>query len=453
MRQHSHRLLWQIAATVALVPVAGGAIGQTSGSAPEQPGADRPRISGPLSVQQAVQTGLRNNPEVQGMQAEARAAQSETRATRAMTLPQISTTTTLTTGNMGAILPSSPGVSPTSSLWVPGKPLADQNLALMVPLYTGGRLSSQVRAASERARAAQANVGGAQADTSLAVKSAYYRALLGASIVEVAQARVTAASELVRTTQAQFDAGKGILASVSRVQAELADAQRMFTSATNDRAKALLDLKVAMGVNLESDITLSDTMSTTAPAGNLNADLVEAARLRSEMQAARARIEAAKAQVGAARGAFAPQVYGAAMADAFSSQEMGTSGGYTVGVTVSLPLFDAGQRRAELAQMRAMLDRAQADLASTELSVSNEVRQARLDVQTADQNYKTAQVAVTAAQQAYDTAALRVQNGKAVLVEQLDALAALTQARANLAQSQYDHTIAIARLQRAIGRI
>jgi outer membrane protein TolC len=45
-----------------------------------------------------------------------------------------------------------------------------------------------------------------------------------------------------------------------------------------------------------------------------------------------------------------------------------------------------------------------------------------------------------------------VQNGKAILVEQLDALAALTQARTNVAQALYDHSLAAARLQRAVGR-
>lgn len=416
------------------------------------PGADRPQISGPLTVRQAVDTALRSNLEIQSMQAEVAAAGQETSAVRAMTRPQLSANTYASAGNMSNILGSSPGVGPTNALVVPGKSFADQNLTLMVPLYTGGRLGSLVRAASQREGAAKAGVGTAQADVSLMVKDAYYRALLASEMVKVAQARIDAAKALVSTTRAQFEAGKGIQASVSRAEAEQADAQRMLTSAQNDQAKMLLDLKRTMGVGLDSPVTLSDILAFTPPPGDVSASLAEAGRARPEIAADRARLEAAHSQVSAAKGSLQPQIYGAAMADAFAPADMGRYNGGTVGLTMSFPLFDAGQRRAEVRQMEAMQKRAESVLKGTELRVATEVRQAWLDVDTAAQNYRTAQSAVTAAQANYDVVVLRVEAQKAILVEQLDALAALIQARTNLAQALYDHSIAVARLQRAIGR-
>ncbi len=124
-----------------------------------------------------------------------------------------------------------------------------------------------------------------------------------------------------------------------------------------------------------------------------------------------------------------------AMADGFTSHPQGTREGYTVGVVLSLPLMDGGQRRAETAQARARQERAEAEARDLELRVAVEVQQAWLDVQTAAENYRTAQAALQAAQAAYDVTALRVQNQKGLLVEQLDALAALTQARGNVAQA------------------
>jgi outer membrane protein len=140
------------------------------------------------------------------------------------------------------------------------------------------------------------------------------------------------------------------------------------------------------------------------------------------------------------------------MADGFSGRD--DSGvGFTLGLTLSVPLVDGGQRRAEVAQARARQERAAAEARSLELTASKEVRQAWLDVETGAQNYRTTQTALQAAQSAYEVIALRVQNQKSILVEQLDALAALTQARANLAQALYDHATAVARLQRAIGSL
>ena len=54
---------------------------------------DRPRLSGPLSLKDAVETELRGNFDVQAARFEADAVHEETRALRAMTRPQISANT------------------------------------------------------------------------------------------------------------------------------------------------------------------------------------------------------------------------------------------------------------------------------------------------------------------------------------------------------------------------
>jgi len=135
-------------------------------------GGDGPRLDGPISVQEAVQTALKNNLEVLASQAEASSARQETRAARAMTRPQVSANTYLTVGSMANIFGTSPNVTPVNALSVPANGFADQNLTLMAPIYTGGRLENLVRAASGRERAAGAGIATAQADAALMVKDA-----------------------------------------------------------------------------------------------------------------------------------------------------------------------------------------------------------------------------------------------------------------------------------------
>ena len=415
-------------------------------------GGDRPQQNGPITLAQAVQMGLRENLMIRAAQADVRAAGAETRIARSQTRPQVSANTTLSFGDANNILYTAGNVTPQNYLNVPAQGFADQNLTLMVPIYTSRRLENGVRAASQRERAVTFDASGVRAETALQIKDAYYRALLGAENVTVAQSRVTASMALAQTTQALFAAGKGLESSVRRVEAEQADAQRLVTTARNAQAKALLDLKAAMGVSLDSEITLSDALAFTPPTSDLAAQLAEGARLRPELQALRARLGAARAQTESTRGSQGAQVYGMAMADGFISRPQGTREGYTVGVILSLPLIDGGQRKSETAQARARQERADAELRDMELRVGVEIRQAWLDVETATSNYRTAQAAQQAAQSAYDVTALRVQNQKGLLVEQLDALASVTQARGNVAQSLYDHSLALARLQRAVGR-
>jgi outer membrane protein TolC len=404
-----------------------------------------------LSARQAVEIGLRESPMVHAAQSDIAAAAAETRAARSMTRPQLSANTYLTYGDSGNIFASSPGVAPQNYLSVAPHGFADQNLTLMAPLYTGGKLQGMVRSAHAREQAATADSDETRSDVALQIREAYYRALLGREIAKSAQARLDSDTASVATTRATVEAGKAIEATLQRMLAEEADARRALATATNDEAKALLDLKAAMGISLDATVSLTDTLEYRPVGTDLAAALKSADMARPELRAVRLRRDAASAQTGATRGSLQPQIYGAAMADGFGGQGMSGTG-YSVGVTVSLPLIDAGQRRAEIAGARAAQDRADATLKVAELAVEKEVRTAWLDVETASANYRTAQAALEAAQAAYDVAVLRVQNGKAILLEQLDTSAALTQARTNVAAALFDHALALARLDRAMGR-
>ncbi len=412
---------------------------------------ERILISGPLTLENAVKTGLRENLMIKAAKADVRAANAETRAAQSMIRPQISANTFLTQGDTSNILSSSPGVLPTNLYAVPSRSFVDQNITLMFPISTGGRLNGLVRAASEREHASIADTDRVQNETVLQIKETYFRAQLLSEIVKAALARVEADEVLLKNTSAMVDVGKSIEASLLRVQAELADAQRILTTARNDQSKMMLYLKTAMGVNLESVISLSDSLVFAPPAGSLAFYLNEAIKNRPELKAARSRAASADAQIGAARATFQPQIYGTAMLDAFASSGR-SSGTYTFGLTMSLPLIDGGQRRAETDRARAGKDRVAAEVLAAEQQISTEVRQSWLDVETAAQNYKTAQSALQAAQSAYEVTALRVLNQKAILLEQLDSLAALTQARTNVGVSLYDHSVAIARLLKSSGK-
>jgi outer membrane protein TolC len=414
---------------------------------------ERPALGGALTLSQAIETGLRENLRVRVALEEQAAARAGTRAMQAMTRPQLSATAYAKIGDMETIMPSAPGVMPGNLALLPPRAAADLNLTAMAPIFTGGFLGSRVRAASEQQRAAGAEVEAMRVESAMRIREAYYGALLQAEMTRAEQARIDAAREMIRATRARFEAGKDIEASVQRAEAELADAERERAMRENERAKMILNLLTEMGARLDSEVTLADSLRFEELTQDLAAYLAEAQRARPELVSARARLAAAEAQVKAAEATRRPQLYGMAMLDGFASREMSGGLGYTLGAVASLPLFDAGQRRAEIDQARAMRNRSGVELGDLELRVGGEVRQAMLDVGTAARNYSSALAAVRAAESAYETVRLRVEVGRSILVEQLDALAALTRARASLAQALFDHSLARARLLRAVGRV
>jgi outer membrane protein len=406
---------------------------------------DQPRR---LTLAEALTLAEQNSPSLKAAIADLGAARAAAKAAKSETLPKVSANGFATSGNNASIISSSPMVDPPAWMMVPAGAFFDANLMLMVPILVP-RNNAMVTATNWQVKAAEAELTEARADLSLTVIESFDRVLLARRVILAEEAKVTASTELVRTTQALFEAGKGIEATVHRAQAELSRAQRALTTARNEEAKAVVELQAIIGLDFAPAIEPSGDFDTAAPE-QLTEYLRRGKASRGLLLAARAKLVAASAEVRAAEGQRAPQLYGVAMGDATNRGDMG---GVTAGLTLSFPLFDGGRISAEASRARSMRSKAEAQVREAELTVEKEIRQAYLDVHTAMANAESAKLSVTAAQSAYDVTALRVQAGKSILVEQLDALEALTRARADLAQALFDQTVAAARLRRAAGGV
>jgi len=189
------------------------------------------------------------------------------RSARAQTRPGLSTTTYATAGDSSNILTTSPGVVPQNIFAVPPRGFADQNLMLMVPLLTGGRLNSNVAAARSQGEAAQLSVSASRLTVAEAVTEDYTNAALQQALVGVAQARRTAEDEQVRETAEKVRAGRSAPVDLLREQAEQADARQALLAVQNGAAQALVALKASLGASQESDIALSDSLDSLAGSG------------------------------------------------------------------------------------------------------------------------------------------------------------------------------------------
>ena len=435
---------------LALVLLPGAALAAGDQSMPAPPVIS----SAALSLRGAFSVASANSPALKQVQADADSASATARSTGAQTKPSLSATTYGTVGDSSNILTSSPGVTPQNIFTVPPHGFANQDLMLMVPLFTGGRLGGASASARRQGEAAALLVQASRLTVAEAVTEDYANAVRQEALVDVAQARLTAEDEQVRVTHEKVDAGRSAPVDLLRELAEQADAQQAMLAARNGVGLALIALKTTLGVSQGSDLTLSDTLDSltgTSPApATLQDALLQADAHRPELAAAQRQVEAAQAGVRAARGEYAPQVYGVAMGDAMTGQGVGRVG-YTVGLTASLPLYDGGQRRADEDGAKAKLDRARADALQARQTVDGQVASAWLTVQTAAAQVQAATVGVAAAQQSYTLAGLRYNAGKSVSAERLDALSALTRAQGAVAQAKADLVIARARLQASLG--
>lgn len=403
--------------------------------------------SGPMTLQGALDYAKAHSPVLKSAQAEFLGAVAFERGAKAMTGPQLSANGFTSTGNNTSILNSVPKTEPPVSMQVPSGQFSDANLMLMVPLLDD---DVQAMAASARwqAQAAAGDYKEAESNLELSVRLAYSALRAAREDVAVAEVGHTALVELLKNTQARFEAGKTVEASVHRVQAQLKRAERDLTMAKNASAKATLDLLEVIGGSLDAQIEPTDADQLDQKEF-VAADLVRmATENRGVLLAAMARAKASEAELKAANALGRPRLYATGMADATSRRDMG---GVTLGLSLSFPIFDGGRVRSEVDRAKSMKQRAEADLATTRLQVEKEVRQALLDASSSRANLVSAQTALEAATSNYDVTAMRVEAGKAILLEQLDALAVLSQARSDVVKARLDLFTAAARLAQASG--
>jgi outer membrane protein len=403
--------------------------------------------TGPLTLQDALTFAKSNSPILKAARAEFLAALASEKGAKAMAGPQVSVNGFATTGNNTSILGSVPKTEPALSMQVPPGQFSDGNLMLMFPI-----LADDVRAMAVSARwqsqAAAGDYREAEVELELSVRQSYFVVKAMHEDVLAAQASSDALHEMLKTTKARFEAGKTIEASVQRVQAELSRAERDLKTAKNAEAKANLDLLQVIGGKLDAQVQLPDVAKPESRTFQIEKLVKSAMASRGAVMTSMARTKATEAELRAANALSRPRLYATGMVDATNRRDMG---GVTFGLSVSFPLFDGGRARSEVDKAKSMKAKSESELAITKLQVEKEVRQALLDYETAIANVQSATASADAASSAYDVISVRVEAGKAILLEQLDALDLLTRARTDVAKARLDLLTAYARLSRAAG--
>lgn len=283
----------------------------------------------------------------------------------------------------------------------------------------------------------------------LAVKESYFNLLFAKRLVTVNQAALERAQLNLKSARGFFEVGTRPKSDVTRVEVDVANARVDLIRARNGVSLARVALNTAMGIAIDTPTEVKDLLTYEPYPVEQDRLLAEALRQRPEYLRVNALVGGAEAGVRRASRDFFPDVsgfgsYGATTTDFRETWELG--------VSLSWSFFDGGNRLARHQETRKSLDAARARLQALELSIWQEAVQAHLNLQEAQERIGAAQKAVESAQENFRLAQGRFDAGVGTILELTDAQVALTQAQATEAQALADYRIAIARVERALGR-
>jgi outer membrane protein TolC len=285
--------------------------------------------------------------ELRAAEAEAVASAGEAAARRLPSLG-LGATYRYASESMAAEISLAPGF-PSRTLSFGDGHVADVNLALSLPLYTGGELSRTAAAAAMGSRAAELRSAAAELDLRLAVRRAFY--------VTLGRESQLAATELaVSRLQRHADEVSGA------VQAGAATEEMYLRAVSRLRESEQRRTRAAAGVD-SAGIALGRLIgrprAIILPSGDLATSLIEASAVdvRPDLMALEAEKMRQDALAAAARGRLLPRItgeiaahYGRPGVDQLANDWMSYA---TVGVSMDWPLWDGGARRQRSAQAEA----------------------------------------------------------------------------------------------------
>jgi TolC family type I secretion outer membrane protein len=408
--------------------------------APLQP----PPPGATVTLAQAIDTALANNPRTRAAWLDARAAEAALGSARSEYLPSI---------DLDAQAARQRSATATAAQTIYGA-----TAVLDYLLYDFGGREARV----DRARAAMQAAGFQRdqsvQDTILRTQQAYYGYLDAKALLASQGATLRERRASLESAEARHNAGVATIADVLQARTALSQAQLAYDSIEGSVRAFQGALATAMGVSPVMRYEVGE-LPAELPLDSVR-DAVEqriarAATKRPELGAARAVAEASRARVREVRAEGLPSFN---FTSSFGETSVGGTSRrwaqpYAAGVAMRFPLFTGFRNSFDIRAAEARAAAAEADLLDVQQQIDLQVWTSYYAVQTAAQRVKTSRDLLASAQQSAEVAASRYKAGVGSILDLLTAEAALEVARAQEVQARTDWLMALAQLAHDTGTL
>jgi outer membrane protein len=396
-----------------------------------------------LSLKDAQEIALKNNPIISVARLNALASRQVTREVRSNLWPTATVDLTAVDANPGSRITAGALNNPV----IYQRAAAGTTVSQLITDF--GHTTNLVASADLSAKAEEQDAIATKEQILLTVDQAFYSALQARDVLTVAQQTVNARQTVTDQIQALFNSKLKSQLDLSFANVNLAQAKLLFLDAQNNENASLATLSMVMGYsNIQGFKLVENTTSITQPPANVDDLISQAFATRPEMLSLSFQYESAQKFQSAQRDSLFPTIRAiGAVGDTPVRNPLISSWYGAVGVNVDIPVFNgflytARAREAALRE-QATQERA-AELRNT---IARDVRTSWLNANTAYQRVDVTQQLLNQASLALDLAQTRYNLGLSSIVELSQAQLQQTQAQISSAQAGYDYRLALAVLR------
>ena len=320
-------------------------------------------------------------------------------------------------------------------------------------LYDNGRSKLQREIRTESLKGSRETLRNTQITVAANAKKAYYDLVLRMLNRDVEREKVSNLEEHLKRAEGFYEVGNVAFIEVTKAQADVASARVSLLKAENDILVSQEALRVAMGTDIAGpfDILLSTELLLPQPAEDTNALIASALNDRPDYRKILHDIRGSELAITNAARANSPTINGT-VSSAFSKREGNNSTeNYSAGITVTIPVVDGGEVKANVESARAQLDSVNADAEALRQQITYSVRSAALSLTNATDRVRSAEASVKYAEDNLELAKGRYEVGVGEPLELSDAVSTLASSRYTYYQALYDAQTARAELDAALG--
>jgi len=328
----------------------------------------------------------------------------------------------------------------------------DNRVTLSLPIYSGGKLESQIDQAKLDLKVADLDIDVAKQQLKGNVVTDYFTVLEYRNEVEVDQKTVDNYLDHLNVVNAKYEFGIVAKTDVLSSQVDLAKAQDTLIKAQNNHNNAVATLNNAIGLSHGTELQLKDNFKYEKYSLTLEQCLAYAEVHRPEIAQYEAKVASAHYDEKIARSRYLPKVDLTAEEDWNDSRIPGlNNNNWMLKLTTSLNVFDSGLTNSKVKQAQHSVDMVGDKAAKQRDSILLDVRQYYLSMYEAEKRIDTNQVSVNQAQENLTIQKVRYDVGVGTNIDLLDAVLSLNSAQKDYIQALYDYNTNKAKLEQAMG--
>ncbi len=416
-----------------------------------------------LTLDQAIDTALRNNPGLKAADAQIEVADAGVLRSVSGFLPRVTASETWTRTNnplmaLGTKLNQEIVTPADFNPAVINDPdlISNYNtrLAVMQPVFSGGKEYIGRKQARLAREASVQDRERTRQETIYNVVKAYYGVLLAEELNKVALQSLETSEANVNLAQARYTSGAALQSDLLRAKVQRAEVREMVTRSRNGVRLATAALNFAMGVPQGIENDYSGTLSAQDVKTDINAVLDEAAAKRPDLMSMELNLRNAEKSVTMARSDYMPNLNLMGQMDWNSDKIAGTDAkSWAVMAVLQWNLFDGLVTRSKVKEALATSSRMKSLEEQTRSGIELQVRQAYYNLTASLDRISASASAVQEAEEGLRIVQKRYETGMTTFVDVLGAESALIRARTNALQALYDNNITQAELKLAVGTL